>query len=65
MELNQMELQDIRHLAGHSCGFSEKVTYYKSIVQDQNILDIMDRITNSCDSLKQELIGYVGGNTNE
>lgn len=65
MEVNQMELQDIRHLAGHSCGFSEKLNYYKSVTQDQNILDIMDRIINSCNNLKQDLLTFVGGNANE
>lgn len=65
MEVNQIELQNIRHLGGHSCGFSEKLNYFTTITQDQNILDVMNRIINSCNNLKQDLLTYVGGTENE
>lgn len=54
--LNQMELQDIRHACGASSSLCKKIEYFKTIVTDQNALDILNKICNSCDNLKQDLI---------
>ena len=53
--LNQMELQDIRHTVGACCNLCTKIKYYKTIVNDQNAIQILDKICTTCDSLKQEL----------
>lgn len=57
--LNQMELQDIRHTCGACTGFCTKIEYYKTIVKDQNAIDIMTRICSSCSNLKQDLISML------
>lgn len=54
--LNQMELQDIRHACGASSSLCTKIGYFKTIVTDQNALDILNKICTTCDSLKQDLI---------
>lgn len=54
--LNQMELQDIRHTCGASSSFCDKLEYFKTIVTDQNALDIMNKLCTSCDNFKQDLI---------
>ena len=57
--LNQMELQDIRHNCGACASFCTKLDYYKTITNDQNALEIMDKIHNACTNLKQELINML------
>ena len=57
--LNQMELQDIRHAIGASSSLCKKLEYYKTIVTDQNALDIFNKICNSCDDLKQDLTSHL------
>ena len=54
--LNQMELQDIRHACGIASSLCTKIKYFKTIVNDQNALEIMDKICTTCDNLKQDLI---------
>lgn len=54
--LNQMELQDIRHTCGACSGLCKKLNFYKTIITDQNALDILNKICTSCDNLKQDLI---------
>ena len=54
--LNQMELQDIRHTCGASSSFCTKLKFYETIITDQNALEILNKICNSCDDLKQDLI---------
>ena len=55
--LNQMELQDIRHTCGAALSLCSKIKYYKTITNDENAIQIMDKICTACDSLKQELVG--------
>ena len=57
--LNQMELQDIRHTCGASSSLCKKLEYYKTVVKDQNALDIFNKICNSCDDLKQDLTSHL------
>lgn len=54
--LNQMELQDIRHTCGACSSLCKKLEYYKTVITDQNALDILNKICTSCDDLKQDLI---------
>lgn len=53
--LNQMELQDIRHTCGASSDLCKKLEYYKTITNDNNAIEIMDKICNACNTLKQDL----------
>ena len=57
--LNQMELQDIRHTCGASASLCKKLGYYKTVVADQNALDIFNKICTSCDDLKQDLTSHL------
>jgi len=53
--LNQIELQDIRHLCGASTGFCTKIEYYKTLITDKNALQILNKICNTCTNLKEDL----------
>lgn len=53
--LNQIEIQNIRHLYGHSSNFCEKIAYYKTLTQDTQVTDVLDEICTECTSLKTEL----------
>ena len=54
--LNQIELQDIRHTCAAATGFCTKIEYYKTLVKDQNGLDILNKICATCTDLKEDLI---------
>lgn len=53
--LNQMELQDIRHVGGAVSSFVDKLNYYTTITNDKVALDIMEQITTTCTNLKNDL----------
>lgn len=53
--LNQLEIQNIRHICGHSTGFCDKIAYYKTICTDTNANEILEKICGSITSLKTEL----------
>lgn len=53
--LNQIELQDTRHICGAATGFCTKIEYYKTLVNDQNATDILTKICKTCSSLKEDL----------
>lgn len=53
--LNQMELQDIRHTYGAAEGFVAKLNYYTTITNDKTAVDIMNDISNCCSNLKDDL----------
>lgn len=53
--LNQMELQDIRHTCGAAKDFCDKLEYYKTITNDNNAIEIMNKICGALNSLKQDL----------
>ncbi len=55
--LNQIEIQDIRHICGAATGFCTKIEYYKTLIKDQNGIDVLTKICNSLTSLKQDLSG--------
>ena len=53
--LNQIELQNIRHICGHSTNFCDKITYFKSLTQDQNLLQVYDELCTELTGLKNKL----------
>ncbi len=55
--LNQLEIQNIRHLAGSLSGICAKITYYKTLTSDTNISDQYDDICAASSSFKNKLTG--------
>lgn len=53
--LNQIEIQNIRHICGHSTEFCSKINYYKILTSDTNVTTVFDDICNECTNLKSEL----------
>ncbi len=53
--MNQIELQNIRHICGHCGNFCDKITYYKTLTEDTKVLNIYDSICSNLNSLKQSL----------
>ena len=44
--LNQIEIQNIRHICGACTNICDKISYYKTLTQDTNVTDIFDEICN-------------------
>lgn len=55
--LNQIEIQNIRHICGACTNICDKITYYKTLTQDTNVTDIFDEICEESTNLKSELSG--------
>lgn len=53
--LNQIEIQNIRHICGHSTNFCDKITYYKTLTQDTNVTDLLDSLCQELNTLKSKL----------
>ncbi|MDD2627653.1 MAG: hypothetical protein PHR25_00150 [Clostridia bacterium] len=53
--LNQIEIQNIRHIVSGLTGACSKITYYKTLTSDENLTELYDRICAQSDALKQEL----------
>lgn len=53
--LNQIEIQNIRHICGHATGFCDKIAYYKTLCQDTNETEVLEKICGSLTNLKNEL----------
>ena len=53
--LNQIEIQNIRHICGHATEFCSKINYYKTLTSDSNVTTVLDDICNECTNLKSEL----------
>lgn len=53
--LNQIEIQNIRHICGHAGNFCDKITYFKTLTQDQNLTEIYDELCQELTALKTEL----------
>ncbi len=51
--LNQIELQNVRHIYGHCKNYCEKIEYYKTLTQDQNVNTVLDKLCNESKNLKQ------------
>ena len=52
--LNQIEIQNIRHIVGNASNLCCKVNYYKTLTNNQEITDLYTQICTHCDNLKQE-----------
>ena len=57
--LNQIEIQNIRHICGHSTGFCDKIEYYKTLITNENEIETLNKICNNLTSLKTELSGLL------
>lgn len=57
--LNQIEIQNIRHICGASTNICDKISYYKTLTQDTNVTDIFDEICSEATNLKSELSGLL------
>lgn len=53
--LNQIEIQNIRHICGACTNICDKISYYKTLTQDTNVTDIFDEICTEGTNLKSEL----------
>lgn len=53
--LNQIELQNIRHICGHATNFCSKINYYKTLTNDTKATQVLDEICSEVTNLKQEL----------
>lgn len=53
--LNQIEIQNIRHVVGCLSNVCCKIDYYKTLTNDTQITDLYDQICNQSNTLKQEL----------
>lgn len=58
-DLNQIELQNIRHICGHSTNFCDKINYYKTLTQDTKVIDALTKLCTECTNLKNELSGLL------
>lgn len=57
--LNQIEIQNIRHICGHTTGFCDKIEYYKTLITDENEIETLNKICNNLTNLKTELSGLL------
>lgn len=53
--LNQIEIQNIRHICGHGTNFCDKITYYKTLTQDTNVTELLDSLCQELNTLKSKL----------
>lgn len=53
--LNQIEIQNIRHICGHGSSFCAKINYFKTLTSDTNVTTVLDDICEECSNLKTEL----------
>lgn len=54
-DLNQIEIQNIRHICGHATEFCSKINYYKTLTSDSNVTSAYDDICSELTNLKSEL----------
>lgn len=57
--LNQIEIQNIRHICGHASEFCSKINYYKTLTSDINVTNVFDDLNNECTNLKSELVNML------
>lgn len=53
--LNQLEIQNIRHICGMSTTCCEKIKYYKTLTTDQQVTKAFDEVCSSLTTLKNDL----------
>ena len=57
--LNQIEIQNIRHICGHASEICSKINYYKTLTSDTNVTNVFDDLNNECTNLKSELVNML------
>ena len=53
--LNQIEIQNIRHICNHSSGFCKKIDYYKTLITDENEITKLNELCTKLETVKTEL----------
>lgn len=61
MNLNQLEIQNIRHLAFAATACCDKITYYKTLTSDENVTKNFDDVYQEFNNLKTQLSNMLGG----
>ncbi len=59
--LNQLEIQNIRHLAFAATAACDKITYYKTLTEDQSVITNFENVFDGFTSLKTQLSNMLGG----
>jgi len=59
--LNQLEIQNIRHLAFTATAACDKITYYKTLTSDQKVVKNFEDVENGFNNLKTGLSNLLGG----
>ena len=57
--LNQIEIQNIRHIVGCISNVCSKIDYYKTLTNDTEITDLYDQICSQSNTFKQELVNML------
>ena len=57
--LNSIEVQNIRHIGSSCTNLCDKITYYKTLTQDTQITDVMDKICTNLSKVKTDLSGLL------
>ena len=57
--LNQIELQNLRHICGHSANFCEKIAYYKTLTEDSKVTDCLEELNTELTNLKTDLCNMI------
>lgn len=53
--LNQIEIQNIRHICGASTNICDKIAYYKTLTNDAKVTGSLDELCNELTTLKTDL----------
>ncbi len=53
--LNELEIQNIRHICGMSSTLCDKIKYYKTLTEDTEVLKVFDEACNIATTLKDDL----------
>jgi hypothetical protein len=61
MNLNQLEIQNIRHLAFACTAACDKITYYKTLTSDQSVVTNFESVCDGFNNLKTQLSNMLGG----
>jgi hypothetical protein len=55
MKLNQLEIQNVRHLAFAATAACDKITYYKTLTSDQSVISNFENVYEALNTLKTDL----------
>lgn len=59
MTVNQMELQNLRHLIGGHATTEKKLRFYASQCQDAQVKQMFDQAAQSCMDTRNKLISFL------